>query len=71
MSYTTMMYVLLRPFGRHYGVCWVCKCCLAVLTTLRLMVRLSGRAIPLNRSLKHLRTKGIIGCKLSCWLNLL
>ena len=64
MSYKTATYILLRPFGRHYGVYWVHERCLAVLTTLRLMVRLSGRNVPLRRSLERLRMKAIIGYKL-------
>ena len=49
MSYTTATYVLLRPFGRHYEVCLVRELCLAALITLRLMVRLSGKTVPLSR----------------------
>ena len=67
----TAMYVLLRPFGRPYGACWVCELYSVALTTLRLTVRLSGKTIPLSRSPEYLHTKGRIGYKLSCWWSLL
>ena len=67
----TAIYILLRPFGRHYGAYWVREHCLAALITLRLMVRLSGRIMRLNKLLERLRTKARIGYKLSRWWSLL